>query len=254
MTDSVQPPVVETNEKSTQTDRAPHPQTLQASTQTVPQPVVATNEKSTQTDRAPCPRTVQASTQTEPPSRNYEEELKEQVAITEEAKKRHNEAIAQLGEQAAGREADLKRLLDESSAKLQAKEREVLDLQVANTEVKERLSTEEERNSRRELQQFEENEELRSQNRELQTMAHQHLHMWKISEEQRATLSDSYNHLQVEALVDIERQRDILMKESDERAAQLSRSYKRELEIIKAKVASLQSTCEHIVHQRQQEA
>ena len=54
----------------------------------------------------------------------------------------------------------------------------------------------------KELQQFEENEELRNQNRELQTMAHQHLHMWKIFEEQSANLSDSYNHLQVEALDD----------------------------------------------------
>ena len=51
----------------------------------------------------------------------------------------------------------------------------------------------------KELQQFEENEELRNQNRELQTMAHQHLHMWKNSEEERARLSDSYNHLEVEA-------------------------------------------------------
>ena len=79
-----------------------------------------------------------------------------------------------------------------------------MDLQVANTKAKERFIKEEERNSRRELYQFEENEELRSQNRELQQMASQHLHMWKISEEQRVALSDSYNHLQVEALVEIE--------------------------------------------------
>ena len=78
---------------------------------------------------------MQASTQTEPPSRNYKEELKAQVAITEEAKKRRDEAIAQLGElqeQAAKREADLKRLLDERMAKLQAMEKEVADLQPHN--------------------------------------------------------------------------------------------------------------------------
>ena len=144
---------------------------------------------------------MQAATQTETPSRNYEEELKTQISLIQAAQKCHNESIAQLQEQATGREADLKRLLDESSAKLHAKEREVFDLQVANTEAKERLIKEEERNSRREVQQY---EELQSQNRELQTMASQHLHMWKISEEQRATLSDSYNHLQVEGLVDIE--------------------------------------------------
>ena len=73
-------------------------------------------------------------------------------------------------------------------------------LDQTNTEAKERFIKEEERNSRRELQQFEENEELCSQNKELQQIASQHLHMWKISKEQRVALSDSYNHLQVEAL------------------------------------------------------
>ena len=84
----------------------------------------------------------------------------------------------------------------------------MLDLQVANTEAKERFIKEEERNSRQELQLFEENEDLRSQNTKLQEMASQHLHMWKISEEQRATISESYHQLQVEAIVDMERQRD----------------------------------------------
>ena len=44
------------------------------------------------------------------------------------------------------------------------------------------------------------------------------------------------------------------MKEVDDMAAQLSRSYEWELEILKAKAASLKATCEHIVRQRQQEA
>ena len=130
--------------------------------------------------------------------------MKAQISITEATTKRRNEGITQLGElreQAVEREANLKRLLNESTTKLQAKEREVFDLQVANTEAKERLIKEEERNSRREVQQY---EELQSQNRELQTMASQHLHMWKISKEQRTTLSNSYSHLQVEALVEIE--------------------------------------------------
>ena len=131
--------------------------------------------------------------------------MKAQISITEATTKRRNEGITQLGElreQAVEREANLKRLLNESTTKLQAKEREVFDLQVANTEAKERLIKEEERRMQKELQQFEENEELRNQNRELQMMAHQHLHKWKNSEEQRARLSDSYNHLQVEALDD----------------------------------------------------
>ena len=83
-----------------------------------------------------------------------------------------------------------------------------MDLQVANTEAKERFIKEEERNSRRELQLFDKNEELRSQDTELTQMVSQQLRMWKISKEQRAQISDSYNHLQVEAIVDMERQRD----------------------------------------------
>ena len=56
-------------------------------------------------------------------------------------------------------------------------------------------------------------------------MAHQHLAMWKHAEEQKAILSDSDNRLQVESILDIERQQDLLMKEADDKAAQLSRSY-----------------------------
>ena len=78
--------------------------------------------------------------------------------------------------------------------------------------------------------------------------------MWKNSEEQRARLSDCYNHLQVKAFVDIERQRDILMKESDDMDAKLSRNYEQELQILTTKAAGLKSTCEHIIRQCQQEA
>ena len=59
---------------------------------------------------------MHASTQTEPPSRNYEEELEAQVTIIKKAKKRHDEAIAQLSklrEEVIEREADLKKLLDD---------------------------------------------------------------------------------------------------------------------------------------------
>ena len=44
------------------------------------------------------------------------------------------------------------------------------------------------------------------------------------------------------------------MKESNERAAQLSRNYEQELQILIAKAKSLQSTCEHIIRQSEQEA
>ena len=56
--------------------------------------------------------------------KNYRAELKAQIARAELAEQ-HNEAIGQLGEQAAGREVELKQLLAESSAALKVKEREV---------------------------------------------------------------------------------------------------------------------------------
>ena len=78
-------------------------------------------------------------------------------------------------------------------------------------------------------------------------MANQHLQMWKISEEQRAALSDSYNHLQVEAIIDMERQRDAWIIESDERAAQLTKNDEQSLALVTAKARNTQSSCELIV-------
>ena len=109
----------------------------------------------------------------------------------------------------------------------------------------------------KELQQFKENEELRSQNRELQTMVSHQLHMWKISEEEREALCDLYlTTLQVEALVDIkpQPQRDILMKELDESVAQLTKRYEESLELITAKAKSTQSTCKLIIRKCEDEA
>ena len=80
---------------------------------------------------------MHATTQTEPPTRNNEEELKPQIAITKNTKKRHKEDVTQLGklrEQVVKREGDLKRLSKERTAKLQAMEKEVADLEAANTE------------------------------------------------------------------------------------------------------------------------
>ena len=143
---------------------------------------------------APRPQTVQASIQTEPPSRNYDEEFKGQVAITEEAKKHHGEAIAQLDElkeQAAEREADFKRLLNECIAKLQATEKEVANIQAANTMVAAQLAEAEETHQRGAHQHLEETESLKGQIRELQTIAHQNLAMWKHTKQQKAQLADS---------------------------------------------------------------
>ena len=44
---------------------------------------------------------------------HYQDELKAQMSLAKLAQQCHNDAIAQLREQAAGREADLKRLLVE---------------------------------------------------------------------------------------------------------------------------------------------
>ena len=55
-------------------------------------------------------------------------------------------------------------------------------------------------------------------------MTNRNLHMWKISKKQRAQISDSYHHLQVEAIIDMERQWDAWRKESDDTVAQLSKT------------------------------
>ena len=129
--------------------------------------------------------------------------------------------MGQLREQDAAREAELTQLLVESSVALKAKEREVLDLQVAITEAKERVIREEERNSQRERELFAKNEEIRSQQRELQSIANECMLKWGITEEQRAKLSDSYNELQAEGIVTRERLRDAWKKEVEETLRQL---------------------------------
>ena len=84
-------------------------------------------------------------------------------------------------------------------------EKEVVDLHAANTEATQRLAKDEETREQMIIQHFEEIESLRSQNIELQTMAYQHLAMWKHTEEQKVVLSDSYNRFVLESMLDIER-------------------------------------------------
>ena len=85
-------------------------------------------------------------------------------------------------------------------------------------------------------------------------MASQHLQMWRISEEQRETISASYNHLQVEAIVDVERERDAWIKELDERASQLTKRYEQSLELVTTKAKNTQTTCELIVRKCEEDA
>ena len=69
------------------------------------------------------------------------------MAIVEKSKKRHEQAMAELGklrEQATKRKAELQRLLEEHTTKIQATEKEVTDLQAANTVATQRLAKEEE--------------------------------------------------------------------------------------------------------------
>ena len=98
-------------------------------------------------------------------------------------------------------------MIEEHVVALKAKEKEVLDLQVALTEAKECVLMEEERNRQREHELFDENLDIRSQQRELQEMANEFMLKWRIAEEQKAQLSDSFNELQVEGIVTRERLR-----------------------------------------------
>ena len=68
-----------------------------------------------------------------------------------------------------------------------------MTLQVSITEAKERFIKEAERNSQRERELFADNQELRRQQRALQELANEHMQKWRISEEQRAKISDAYH-------------------------------------------------------------
>ena len=155
-------------------------------------------EKSTQTDTVP---------QTGPPLRNYRAKIKAEIVRTERMEQRHEEGMGQLREQVASREVEVKKMFDEHLVASKAKEKEVLDLHIALTEAKERVLKEEERNRQWEHELFAENEELRSQQREWKEMANEFMLKWRIAEEQKAQLSDSFNELQVEGIVTRERLR-----------------------------------------------
>ena len=186
------------------------------------------------------------------PSR--EAELTAELALTKHMEQQHNEAIGHLREQAAIREAELKQRIDEHSVALKAKEKEVLDLQVALTEAKECVLMEEERNRQREHELFDENLDIRSQQRELQEMANEFMLKWRIIEEQRAKLSDSYNKLQAEGIVTRERLRDAWKKEVEETLTQLTKRHEQTLALANAKAKEHQATLELLVSQYQENA
>ena len=145
-------------------------------------------------------------------------------------------------------------MIEEHVVALKAKEKEVLDLQVALTEAKECVLMEEERNRQREHELFDENLDIRSQQRELQEMANEFMLKWRIIEEQRAKLSDSYNKLQAEGIVTRERLRDAWKKEVEETLTQLTKHHEQTLVLANAKSKEQQATLELLVSQYQENA
>ena len=166
----------------------------------------------------------------------------------------HNEVMDQLREQAASREAELKQIIDENSAALQAKEKEALDLHVTLTEAKERILREEERNRQREHELFAENLNIRRQQRDMKEMANEFMLKWRITEEQRAKLVDSFNELQAEGIVTRERLRDAWKKEVQETLTQLTKHHEQTLTLANAKAKEQQATLELLVSQYQENA
>ena len=244
--------LVQASEPSSRADISLHPQTSHASTQTPPPPEVM--ERATQTDRESSAQLQQAATQTGPPLRDYQEELQAQIALAEMAEQNHNNILGQQREQAASREANLKRLLAKRSAALEAREREVMTLQVSITEAKERFIKETERNSQREQELFADNQELRRHQRAFQDMANEHMQKWRISEEQRAKISDAYHQLQSEHIAVKEQHRDAWRQERDETVAQLTNRYEQTIALITEKAKDNQATLALFARKSQAEA
>ena len=96
------------------------------------------------------------------------------------------------------------------------KKKEVLDLQISLTEAKERILREEERNRQREQELFAETEEIRRQHREWKETTNEFMLKWRIAEEKKAQLSNSYHELQEEGIVMRERLRGEWKKEIEE--------------------------------------
>ena len=119
----------------------------------------------------------------------------------------YNATMDQLRKQATSREAELAQRMEEHSVAMKAKEKEVLDLQVTLTDTKERILREEERNRQQEQELFAENTEIRGQHTELKEMANELMLKWRIVNEKKEQLSESYNKLQEEGIITRERLR-----------------------------------------------
>ena len=113
----------------------------------------------------------------------------------------HNEEMGRLREQAASKDAEFKQKMKENSTALAEKEKEFLDLQAALDYAKEWNRREDERNRQREEELVAVNAELQSQRMTYKEMADEFMLKWKIVNEQKAELTDSYHALQQEKIV-----------------------------------------------------
>ena len=165
----------------------------------------------------------------------------------------HNEAMGRLREQAASKEAEFKQRMEEYSAALKAKEKEVLDLKAALTDAKEWNLREEERNRRREEELIAENGELRSQRMTFKELADEFMLKWKIVNEQKDQLTDSYHALQEEGIVLRERLRAEWTKEVEEATGQLTKHYEQTIKLVTAKAKNNQATWELLAAKLQAE-
>ena len=160
----------------------------------------------------------------------------------------------QLQEQATSREAELAQRMEEHSVAMKAKEKEVLDLQVTLTDTKERILREEERNRQQEQELFAENTEIRGQHTELKEMANELMLKWRIVNEKKEQLSESYNKLQEESIVTKERLRADWKKEIEETIAQLTKHYEQTIALVTAKAKDNQATWELLIAKYQADA
>ena len=77
---------------------------------------------------------------------------------------------------------------------------------------------------------------------------------WKITEEQRVQLFDSYHQLQAEGIVNRERQRDVWKKEVEETLTQLTKHYEQKIALANTKAKDHQATLELLVSRCQENA
>ena len=77
---------------------------------------------------------------------------------------------------------------------------------------------------------------------------------WRITEDERAKLADSYNELQAEGIVTRERLRDAWKKEVEETLTQLTKHHEQTLVLANAKSKEQQATLELLVSQYQENA